>query len=86
METADWHTAQSGSGRPTIVLLSVFVNDWDEPAADPRTLNRREVHSSPIHDGVACCCRGDSSFWAVSEYKGRGERRKIEHSYDQLEV
>jgi hypothetical protein len=65
METADWHTAHSGSGGSTIVLLGVFVHDWDEPAADPRTLNRREVHSSPIHDGVACCCRRDSSFWAT---------------------
>jgi hypothetical protein len=59
----NWHTAQSGSGGSTIVLLGIFVHDWDEPADDPRTQNRREVHSSLIHNGVACCCRRDSGSW-----------------------
>jgi hypothetical protein len=56
VETADWHTASSGSGESTSVLLGVSEHDLDGPAADPRIRNRRpEIDSSPVHVGVACC-------------------------------
>jgi hypothetical protein len=55
VETADWHTARSGSGGSASVLLGVSEHDLDGPAADPWTRSRREVHSSPVHVGVACC-------------------------------
>jgi hypothetical protein len=56
VETADWHTALSGSGGSTSVLLGVSEHDLDGPAADPRIRNRRpEIDSSPVHVGVACC-------------------------------
>jgi hypothetical protein len=55
VETADWHTARSGSGGSTSVLLGVSEYDLDERAADPRIRNRREVDLSLVHVGVACC-------------------------------
>lgn len=60
-------------GLPSIVFLGVFVHDWDEPAVDLRTQNRREVDSSLLstrrrHDGVA---RG--SLVAVGEIGERFE-------------
>jgi hypothetical protein len=55
METADWHTARSGSGGSSSVLLGVSEHDLDGRAADPWIRNRREVDSSLVHVGVACC-------------------------------
>jgi hypothetical protein len=55
-------------GLPSIVFLGVFVHDWDEPAVDPQTQNRREVDSSLVHDGVA---RG--SLVAVGEIREKFE-------------
>jgi hypothetical protein len=55
VETADWHTARSGSGGSTSVLLGVSEYDLDERGADPQIRNRREVDSSLVHVGVACC-------------------------------
>jgi hypothetical protein len=55
VEIADWHTARSGSGGSSSVLLGVSKHDLDGRAADPRIRNRREVDSSLVHVGVACC-------------------------------
>jgi hypothetical protein len=49
VETADWHTARSGSGGSSSVLLGVSEHDLDGRAADPRIRNRREVDSSLVH-------------------------------------
>jgi hypothetical protein len=67
VETADWHTARSGSGGSTSVLLGVSEYDLDERAADPQIRNRREVDLSLVHDRVACCHWTIVGFVAVCD-------------------
>jgi hypothetical protein len=67
VETADWHTARSGSGGSTSVLLGVSEYDLDERAADPQIRNRRKVDLSLVHVGVACCHWTIVSFVAACD-------------------
>jgi hypothetical protein len=67
VETADWHTARSGSGGSTSVLLGVSEYDLDERAADFQIRNRREVDLSLVHVGVACCHWTIVGFVAVCD-------------------
>jgi hypothetical protein len=54
-ETSAPYTARSGSGGSSSVLLGVSEHGLDGRAADPRIRNRREVDTSLVHVGVACC-------------------------------
>jgi hypothetical protein len=42
-------------GQLVFKIFDVSEYDLDGQAADPRIQNRKEVDSSPIHVGVACC-------------------------------
>jgi hypothetical protein len=55
-------------GRLVFKIFDVSKNDLDGRAADPRIRNRKEVDSSPIHVGVACCHWTTLGFVSVSDY------------------